>query len=85
MKMTLHINEEVLADVMKAHGFETKTEAVNFALRELDRRARLREYREHGLGLTADELKDAVYPDYVPGDAMVAEPKLKFKSGKKKK
>lgn len=84
MKMTLHIDEHILAEVMKAHQFETKTEAVDFALRELDRRAKLRAYRDHGLGLTADELKDAVYPDYVPGDAMVAEPTATLKTDKKK-
>ena len=85
MKMTLHIDEIVLADVMEAHKLETKTEAVDFALRELDRRAKLRAYRDHGLGLAPEELKDAVYPDYVPGDAIVAEPNLKPLSHKKRK
>jgi len=85
MKMTLHINEDVLASVMTAHSFETKTEAVNFALSEMDRRAKLRSYREHGLGLTAEELKDAVYPDYVPGDSLVAEPSGTFNLNKDKK
>ena len=84
MKMTLHIDENVLADVMAAHGFETKTEAIDYALREADRRAKLRAYREHGLGLTPEELEDAIYPDYVPGDAMVAEPTKPFNSDKKK-
>lgn len=36
MKMTLHIDEHVLVDVMKAHDIKTKTEAVNFALSELN-------------------------------------------------
>lgn len=84
MKMTLHIDEHILADVMEAHGFDTKTEAIDFALREMDRRTKLRAYRDHGLGLTKEELKDAVYPDYVPGDAMVAEPTMTFNSDKKK-
>ena len=85
MKMTLHIDEHVLADVMKAHDFETKTEAIDFALRELDRRAKLRSYREHGMGMTKAELKAAVYPDYIPGDALVAEPLVDFNSDQKKK
>ncbi len=74
MKMTLHIDEKVLKDIMKAHDFKTKTEAVDFALRETDRRAKLRAYRDHGLGLSTDELKDAVYPDYTPGESIEAPP-----------
>jgi Arc/MetJ family transcription regulator len=74
MKMTLHIDEHVLADVMEAHDFETKTEAIDFALRELDRRAKLRSFQKDGMGMSPAELKAAVYPDYVPGDLLVAEP-----------
>jgi len=66
--MTLHIDEHVLAKVMDAHGFETKTEAIDFALRELDRRAKLRAFKKDGLGLTPAELKAAVYEDYSPHD-----------------
>lgn len=88
MKMTLHINENVLAEVMEAHGFDTKTEAVNFALRELDRRKKLRAYQDVGLGLTPEELKDAVFENYSP-DAplagMVAEAPKPYNSPQKKK
>ncbi len=34
MKMTMHIDETILAEVMAKYGFETKTDAVNFALKE---------------------------------------------------
>lgn len=78
MKMTLHINEHVLAEVMSAHEFDTKTEAIDFALRELDRRAKLRAYRKNGMGMTKAELKSAVFPGYVPGDSLVAEPETKY-------
>ncbi|MFZ4775473.1 MAG: type II toxin-antitoxin system VapB family antitoxin [Terrimicrobiaceae bacterium] len=42
MKMTMHIDEELLANVMEATGATTKTEAVDMALREVSRRVRLR-------------------------------------------
>ena len=84
MKMTLHIDENVLAEVMEAHGFETKTEAVNFALRELDRRKKLRAYKDKGLGLSPSELKNAFYEDYSPDAIMVAEAPSPYKPSKKK-
>ncbi|MFT6242194.1 MAG: Arc/MetJ family transcription regulator [Akkermansiaceae bacterium] len=85
MKMTLHINEHVLADVMTAHGFETKTEAIDFALKETDRRAKLRAYKKDGLGLTPEELMEAVEEDITPYSSLVAEPKMTYNADKKKK
>ncbi|MEY4490154.1 MAG: hypothetical protein RIQ79_2662 [Verrucomicrobiota bacterium] len=64
MKMTMHIDEELLARVMKDYEFPSKTEAVEAALREMDRQMRIREFRENGLGLTPDELANAVDPHY---------------------
>ncbi len=64
MKMTMHIDEELLKRVMEHHEFESKTEAVDFALREIDRKAKLRAYAKTGLGMTSDELKSSVYADY---------------------
>ena len=64
MKMTMHIDEELLKRVMEHHEFESKTEAVDFALREIDRKAKLRAYAKTGLGMTSEELKSAVDPDY---------------------
>ena len=64
MKMTMHIDEELLLRVMEHHEFASKTEAVDFALREIDRKAKLRAYAKTGLGLTSEELKSAVDPDY---------------------
>jgi len=40
MKMTMHIDGELLANVMEATGARTKTEAVDMALREVSRRVR---------------------------------------------
>ena len=72
MKMTMHIDETLLADVMATFGCESKTDAVDFALRELVRRRRLRAYR-NGIGLTPDELENAVFPGYDPMESRAAE------------
>jgi Bacterial antitoxin of type II TA system, VapB len=87
MKMTMHIDEALLARVMKDYEFPSKTEAVEAALREMDRQMRLREFRKNGLGLTPEELADAVDPHYdeklgynvYPADA-VAEPQAPYGS-----
>lgn len=73
MKMTMHIDEALLDRVVREYGFSSKTEAVEAALREMDRRHRLREFAERGLGLTAEELREAVDPDYDLAALRVAE------------
>jgi Arc/MetJ family transcription regulator len=64
MKMTMHIDEELLDRVVKRFGCESKTEAVEMALKEMDRKARFKELVKTGLGLTPTELRNAVDPDY---------------------
>jgi Arc/MetJ family transcription regulator len=64
MKMTMHIDEDLLDEVMNTFGCASKTEAVDFALKELVRKKKLRAYAKTGLGLTSEELKSAVDPDY---------------------
>ncbi len=64
MKMTMHIDEALLERVMREYAFPSKTEAVEAALKEMDRQMRIREFRKNGLGLTPDELADAVDPYY---------------------
>ena len=66
MKMTMHIDEKLLNEVMNTFGCVTKTDAVDFALRELIRKRKLREFGKTGLGLTPDELANAVIPGYDP-------------------
>ena len=73
MKMTMHIDEKILDEVMDTFGCVTKTDAVDFALRELVRKRKLREFGKTGLGLTPDELANAFYPDYDPMALRVAE------------
>lgn len=64
MKMTMHIDEDLLERVMKEHGCVSKTETVELALREMDRRARMREFAKKGLGLTPEELRNSIEPGY---------------------
>jgi hypothetical protein len=62
----MHIDEALLKRVVDAYGCESKTEAVEMALREMDRKVRYREFIKNGLGLTREELMDAVIPGYDP-------------------
>lgn len=57
MKMTMHIDEEVLARVMKITGASTKTEAVEIALNEMARRHKMKELFTAGLGMSPGELR----------------------------
>ncbi len=82
MKMTMHIDEELLDRVVKRFGCESKTEAVEMALKEMDRKARFRDMVKTGLGLTPDELRNAVDPDYDVLSLRVAEPPPAYGSKK---
>lgn len=62
MKMTMHIDAEVLDRVMKVTGAKTKTQAVEIALTEMARRHKLKELLNQGLGMTPDQLKAEFAP-----------------------
>ena len=64
MKMTMHIDDELLARVMEATGAASKTKAIDLALREMDRKAKLIKLSTAGLGLGPDELKETIDPGY---------------------
>jgi Arc/MetJ family transcription regulator len=66
MKMTMHIDEDVLARVMKITGAKTKTAAVETALNEMARRHKMKELFSAGLGFTPDELRAAFDPSSYP-------------------
>lgn len=73
MKMTMHINEDVLATVMKITGVSSKTKAVEVALTEMVRKHKFKELCKRGLGLTSKKLKN-VWEDPFPAEsARVAE------------
>lgn len=82
MKMTMHIDEDVLARVMKVTGAKTKTQAVEIALKEMARRHKMKELFTAGLGLTPDELRAEFAPtaaDQLDSHGlMVAEPKARY-------
>jgi Arc/MetJ family transcription regulator len=64
MKMTMYIDDALLARVMEATGTTSKTKAVDLALREMDRRATLMRLCSEGLGLGAEQLKETVDPAF---------------------
>lgn len=57
VKMTMHIDEDVLTRVMQVTGASTKREAVEIALREMARRHKLKELLTQDLGLTPEQWK----------------------------
>lgn len=64
VKMTLHIDDKLLSRVMAVTGTDSKTKAIDLALREMDRKSKLITLTREGLGATPDELRDAVDPAY---------------------
>ncbi len=64
MKMTMHVDEHLLAKVMALTGAASKTQAVDLALREVARRGDLKELATRGLGLNAGELREVFDPAY---------------------
>jgi Arc/MetJ family transcription regulator len=59
MKLTLNIDDDLLERVREATGAKTKTEAIHYALTEIDRRNRLRDLLAEDIGLTPDEWRNA--------------------------
>ena len=71
VKMTMHIDEELLANVMMATGAATKTEAVDLALREMSRRAGLRKLMATPIK-EIDEMPPEALFDFVTYDRLRA-------------
>jgi Arc/MetJ family transcription regulator len=63
MKMTMFIDEALLERVMKLTGLKTKTETVEFALRETERKSNLGKFLA-GRNLSASEWKNSLDPAY---------------------
>lgn len=66
MKITLNVNDDLLNRVVKSSGSKTKTAAIDLALREMDRRARLTEVLTKGSGLQGEELANMFDPTTDP-------------------
>jgi len=79
MKMTLHIDDALLARVMAAAGVDSKTKAVDLALREMDRRAELKRLTSEGLGLSPSALREAFDPASDPDATLrIAEKPVRY-------
>lgn len=61
MKMTIHIDDDLLKRVMDSYALDTKTDAIHFALSDLERRAKMKEFK-NGLGLAPEDFIDAIDP-----------------------
>ncbi len=86
MKMTMHIDEELLERVMNLFGFASKTEAVEMALREMDRKSRFKALVALPSPFTPEELAAGVEPGYDIHAMRVAEPPPTYrtKNGRKR-
>jgi hypothetical protein len=73
MKMTMHIDVELLQRVMDRFGFVSKTETVEAALKEMERRYKLEEMLNEPVEWRKNELRDSVAPGYDPIAMRVAE------------
>ena len=73
MKITMNIDDALLGRVMAAHGITSKTKAVDFALRELDRRSSLKVLLSTSMGYTDAEIISAFDTNYDLMDLRVAE------------
>ncbi|MGA0333567.1 MAG: type II toxin-antitoxin system VapB family antitoxin [Kiritimatiellia bacterium] len=74
----MHIDQALLDRVVTAYGFESKTEAVNAALKELDRHIRYREQLAEPCMFTPEQFGNAVAPAYDPLAMRVAEKTVSY-------
>jgi len=78
-KMTMFIDETLLARVMEITGIKTKTEAVEFALRETERKAKITRFVATET-IAADEWRGAVDPAYDLTALRAAETSPRYRS-----
>lgn len=74
MRLTLNIDGDLLDRVVESTGSKTKTEAITYALKEMDRRERLTAILRRGSGVPPEELADMFDPASDPIKLRVAEP-----------
>lgn len=58
----MHVDDALLEKVMATTGITSKTKAIDYALRELNRRAELTRLASEGLGLSAEALREVYDP-----------------------
>jgi Arc/MetJ family transcription regulator len=77
----MNIDDDLLKRVVKTTGIKSKTGAVDHALREWDRRYRLKTLLETNLGLTEKELITAFDPSYDVETLRAAESPAEYGKG----
>ena len=80
MKITLNIDEALLDRVVEITGSATKTEAIHYALREIDRKSRLIKVLREGLGASPDELRSMFDTASDPAALRAAEPGVAYRT-----
>ena len=83
MKLTINLDDALMERVMKITGATTKTEAIHFALREVDRKARLIDVLREGLGADPDELRSMFDEASDPSNLRVEEPCPPYRTTRK--
>lgn len=78
VKMTMHIDDDLLDKAMGLAGVESKTAAVDLALREFVRRGALVKELGTGLDLSPAELKEVFDPAYDLEAARLAETPVSY-------
>lgn len=89
MKMTMHIDEDLLSEVMLATGASSKTAAVNEALHKVASKFRQRDRLKSGLGMTSEEIRKSFDAKMALGlgdnaNAHVSETPVAYKYGRKR-
>ena len=73
MKITLNVDDSLLDRVVKSTGSKTKTAAIDYPLREIDRRTRLTEVLRRSADLIEEDLEEIFDPASDPQTLRVAE------------
>lgn len=79
MKITLNVDDALLDRVINSTGAKTKTAAIDYALREVDRRAKLTKALARGSGLSEEDLATIFDPSSDPAKMRVAEDSSGYK------
>jgi len=81
MKITMNIDDALLARVMKSSGAKTKTAAVDYALREVDRRETRLRLLQKGLKIEEKLAGSVFLPGYDVMAARIAEKESRYGHG----
>ena len=78
-KITLNVDDALLDRVVETTGAKTKTAAIDFALREVDRRARLTKVLARGSSVSGDDLTKLFDPKSDPATLRAAEDQANYR------